>query len=130
MFRLLLQADLCPPVSRYGSCKWRKPAGSEHHVIETELRQLALDHVQLSKFMYAALLRNGFYPSPAIRTYMDELGAITWVTRYLDDVTSLQDLAVRVLRSYLHLSGNIMYGVRCLRLPSRTQQLILQCNPL
>ena len=128
MFRLLTQGTVCLPVARAPkSC--RGPS-NQHLAIESELRALAKDHADLARYLYAFLLRNAFCPTCAIRTFVSSTFPVEWADEYLESAPPLQDLAVRVLRSHLYQSGNILHGAIRLRMPSRIVNTILIINPL
>ncbi len=132
MFRLVSQATICKPVHGVNTDFDQEPSkkASNHHLlVENELKSLAKDYVDLTRYLYAFLLRNGFYPTASIRTFMRELGGLAWVDDYLGSPPTLSDVAVRVIRSYSCSRGNIMWAVTKMSLPSRLKNTILMINP-
>ena len=156
MFQLLVQASVCLPQVKASAAPRSEAEGepatnaeggpatnaeakpdvltrhpsNQHLAIESELRKLSRDSVELTVYLYAYLLRNGLHPTESMKTFMNGLSPIEWVEGYLSSPPSLRDLAVRAVRSRTYLSGNVMYGVQRLGLPSRIRNLILLCNPL
>lgn len=146
MFQLLVQATICFPIpvprtelasegASEGAEGASEPAkhhqpSNQHLMIESELKALSKDSVELTVYFYAYLLRNGFFPTESIKNFMNSLNPVEWVDAYLSTPPTLRDLSVRVVRSNTYLSGNVMFGVKQLNLPSRIRNLILLCNPL
>lgn len=129
-FRILVQASVCHPiVSASADAEPSKKASNVHLMIETEMKTSAKDYTDLTLYLYAALLRNGFYPTESIKAFMATLGHIDWEEDYLASVLPLRELCVRVLRSRTYLSGNIIYGTNKLHIPTRLKDLIIMNNP-
>ena len=106
--------------------------------IENDLRMLAKESRYLALYLYIYLLRNGFKASTAFRTYAQEALCSTehvttdqlkWLDGYSSDPLPLGESCMRVVRSYLYLSGNVLYGVKQLKLPRRIQERIIMANP-
>ncbi len=98
-------------------------------MIETEMKTSAKDYTDLTLYLYAALLRNGFTPTESIKAFMETLGHIDWAEDYLTSVLPLRELCVRAIRSRVYLSGNIVYGTNQLHIPNRLKDLIVMSNP-
>lgn len=165
MFRLLVQASVCAPLSVGGgasrgvgeeegpgggggaraegtedaeaadSCLRVKLPTNTHLIIETELRAMAKEYVDMAQYLYAFLLRNGFVPSDSVRRTMACYGGggpgpIDWVDEYLRNAPTLKELTVRRIRSQIYAScRNITCGIQRLHLPSRLKNHILLINP-
>lgn len=150
MFKLLTEATVCLPIMHFlphnnggsgnaGGNNSSLPAkkvttkekgglkmtSKKHLMIENELKLVAKDYVDLAQYLYVFLIRNGYYPNEAVKTYVASLGMIDWIDGYLANTNSLKDLSVRVLRTYLNQSGNILYGIKELGLPNRMRELVL-----
>lgn len=102
---------------------------SVHLMIETELKLVAKDYADFAVYIYAYLLRNGYRPSPTVKAYFQTLGGIEWEDEYLANPVSLKDLTMRVARARLYMSGNILYGIEKLDLPTRLKDWIKIPNP-
>lgn len=137
LFRLLVQATVCYPVLRpppptdtpetgASSPTGRLPPGV-HAALETELRMIANDYVDLAQYLYVFLVRNGLVPSESVKKVM--VGVTHWTDEYLRSPPTLRDVAIRTVRSHFYQSGNIMHAVHRLHLPSRLKNLILLINP-
>lgn len=136
LFRLLVQATVCYPVIQSPtetpepgaplSPTSRLPSGV-HASLETELRMIANDYVDLAQYLYAFLVRNGLVPSESLKKLMVTVSG--WTDEYLRDPPTLRDVSIRTIRSYFYRSGNIMHAVHRLHLPSRLKNLILLINP-
>lgn len=142
MFKLLTQATVCAPTlpdeedeerGASGEAKGGRRVRLLTHklMIENELKVIARDYVELAQYLYATLLRNGLVPADTTRAFVRGLGlAPDWYEEYTASAAPLQDLSIRVLRNRLYTSGNIMYGIRRLTIPSRIADMILMVNPL
>ena len=131
MVKLFVQASLCKPIPQVtASSEPSTQMSNQHLMIESELRMMSRDYVDLAHYVFGYLLRNGFQPSDSIKTFMTHIGEIEWMDNYLCQPVNLRDLCIRVVRSYTYLSGNVIYGVSKLSLPQRIQDLILLYNPL
>ena len=106
--------------------------------IESDLHALAKNSRYLALYLYIYLLRNGFRPSPAFRSYAEEAlchkghtgsRQLKWLDGYLSQPLPLGESCMRVVRSYLYLSGNVLYGVKMLGLPPRLEERIIMANP-
>ncbi|ELT98236.1 hypothetical protein CAPTEDRAFT_185095 [Capitella teleta] len=125
MFRLFVQATVCQP-----SHHLRKPASNTNIMIETELRTIARDYIDLTQYLYVFLVRNGFYPTECIKVFMKSLGCISWLDEYLGNPAPLRDLCMRVCRSHLYQSGNILFGTERLKVPRRLKDYVIMQNPM
>ncbi len=130
MFRILVQASVCHPlVPHSADVEPSRKSSNVHLMIETEMKTSAKDYTDLTLYLYAALLRNGFIPTESIQSFMSTIGAIDWEQYYLTTVLPLREICVRVVRSHVFLSGNIIYGTKKLGIPKRLKDLIIMSNP-
>ena len=130
LLQLMVQSTVCRPILGLTCNKVPgRQAANYHLIIERDLKNLAKDSVDLTRYLYVYLVRNGLRPTEALRNYGKALDEPDWMESYLTSPTSLKDLCVRVVRSHLLLSGNIKYGVRKLRLPAYIESHVLFTNP-
>ena len=145
MFKLLTQATVANPIAKEeepvelepeeggavgGTPTKKKRTQTYKLMIENELKVMAKDYIELSQYLYAMLIRNGFFPTESIKGFMGGLGDIPWVEDYLTSPPTLRDLTIRVVRACMYQSGNIVYGISKLDLPTRVKDMILHVNPL
>mgnify|MGYP001556766575 CR=1 FL=1 len=131
MFRVLVQATVCYPIVPFSADVEPKSKPSNVHLmIETEMKTSAKDYTDLTMYLYASLIRNGFHPTESIKSFIATLGEIEWEKDYLASPPPLSELCVRVIRSHVYLSGNIIYGTQKLKVPKRLKDLIIMPNPL
>ena len=137
MFTMLVQATVCKPIQETPVSEDDSPDRSNAHtsqnyypMIEFEMKTLARECSPLTDYLYLHLIRNGFRPSDTIRSFMGSISDTEWLDEYLRSPPSLRDLSMRVTRSYLYLSGNIIYGVEKMKVPPRIRDIVLMYNPL
>ncbi len=129
-FRILVQASVCRPLVPYtADAEPKNKASNVHLMIETEMKTSAKDYTDLTLYLYAALLRNGFVPTESIKAFIKTLGDIEWAEDYLAAALPLRELCIRTIRSHVYLSGNIVYGTQRLFIPNRLKDLIIMSNP-
>ena len=130
LLQLMIQSTVCRPIPGV-TCDKRSSRQTNNHqsVIESELRNLAKDSTELTRYLYAFLLRNGLNPNETLRNYGKTLGEPDWLCSYFTTPASLKDLCVRELRSNLLVSGNVMFGAKKLKLPASIQSHVLLVNP-
>ena len=125
-----IQASVCRPILTLSAdAEPSTKASNVHLMIETEMKTSAKDYTDLTLYLYATLIRNGFVPTESIKSFMSTLGHIDWEEDYLTSVLPLRELCVRLLRSRTYLSGNIIYGTNKLHIPNRLKDLIIMSNP-
>ena len=130
MFRMLVQSTVCSPILHVtADAEPKKQASNQHLLVETELKTMAKDYTDVTAYLYTFLVRNGFFPTESIKNFMKTIADTGWVDDYLASPPTLRDLSVRVMRSYLYLSGNILYGAEQLDIPQRIKNLIIMYNP-
>ena len=141
LFTLLVQSTIsrplmCTPCEDTDTIDTQSDA--VHQNIESEIREAGKNSEYLAAYLYVYLLRNGYRPTESMRTFMvDSLQGkpsvsqihLGWVEDYLKQPVLLSEACVRVVRSYLYLSGNILYGVKKIQLPERMKDRILLVNP-
>ena len=136
MFKLLADATVCFPIVRgslekddlldsYANFHRIKLKNKHHSAIENELKVMASDYVDLTQYLYSFMIRNGYTPNESVKSYMSGLGKIDWINDYISKPATLKDSAVRVLRSCLNRSGNILYGMKMLAVPNRLNDLMM-----
>lgn len=128
MVRLLCQATVCKPVrpTKQSSVKCLG-------VVQSELKTLTRNHMDILPYLLACLTRNGYYPSESLQELLGTLNSwhhVTWLQDYLAQPSPLQDLCVRVLRSNVYCSGNVIYGASQLPVPQKVKDAIVMINPL
>ncbi len=130
MFKLLVQSTVCRPLHHQSQgSELRRRNSNQHLMIESELKTMAKDYTDVTAYLFTFLVRNGFYPTDSIKAFMATIADTTWVEDYLHSPPTLRELSVRVIRSHVYLSGNILYGVEKLDLPRRLKNLIVMYNP-
>jgi ankyrin repeat protein len=130
MFRLLVQSNVCSPIlHKSADSVPRRRASNQHLLVETELKTMAKDYTDVTAYLYTFLIRNGFYPTESIKNFMKSIADVVWVEDYLASPPSLRELSVRVMRSNVYLSGNILHGASKLDVPQRIKNLIIMYNP-
>ena len=130
MFKLLTQASVCHPMPVLTSdAEAPKNPTNMHLMIETDLKILAKDYIDLTEYLYVFLIRNGLRPTESMKLFMTSLRELVWLDDYLGSPPPLRDLCVRVVRSCSLRSGNILYGVSQLDVPKRIKHLITMPNP-
>ena len=108
----------------------RTNSQTHYPMVESELKALAKDCSEPTVYLYAHLVRNGFWPSESIKTFMATITDAEWVDSYLKDPPTLRDLCMRVARSHLYNCGNIICGVEKLKVPPRVRDIVVMYNPL
>jgi hypothetical protein len=98
---------------------------TRHGSILKDLKQLKNQYKDLVQYLYVYMIRNGYVPNDAVKSFVSKQGDIEWTDSYLSSVCSLRDLSCRILRTHLIHSGNIIYGVNKLDLPKRLKDIVL-----
>lgn len=135
MFISLAEASVCSPCntksqSNISDEELELLSFDLHNTIHCTLSSLAGDHPDLSLNLFVYLLRNGYRPDADVIAFVDQTLHVDYKVEYQSTTPSLKDLCVRQLRSCLSRCGNIVYGLRRLKLPTRVENLVLLRYPM
>ena len=103
----------------------RRPPLQNCVYIETEIRRLLKENAVLANSLYMFLIRNGFHPTDSIKHVLAHSTSVHWVEEYTHNAAPLSDICVKLLRSYLYVKGNILFGCARLVIPQRIKDQIL-----
>ena len=132
LFMLLTEATVCSPGT--ATTIFDQSVTAEemellqydlHNTISRVLSSLACaDHKELASYILLYLVRNGYHPDNDVMQQAYALH-IDYIAEYLKSPVSLVQLCVRTVRTCLSHTGNVLYGLEKLGLPSRLRDLIL-----
>lgn len=128
MLECLVQATVCIPSSMISEIEAYRLPSNIHLVIESTLRALAKYSTDNMIYLYSSLLKNGFWPTSSIKLFVNSVSGISWFEKFLQQPPDLQSLCVRIIRSYIYFSGNILFGAQNIHCPDSIKQSIISSN--